>query len=356
VRHGPGGLQVFGFKIREVDQDLLAALTGGLDLKDVLDADPHAANAGPAAALLGVVGDATAHGGRLSAATEPHPLAGEPSSGLEASLGAVPFDLDRQYRFSAPELKAGSHRLDGVLWPLGSETGSEELPVVLLEVQMRADPGFHHRLAAQTFRFLQLHPRIEHWRVVVITPHQRLQLGPVLPLRGFLEQVHWVSLEELGRQQNLDAAVDLLTLPVRSEPELADRCRRILASRRDLEPVVFSMLFERFPQLSKEQILMIAGLPLQQLRHSRAVQEILEEGMQEGRQEGREEGLEAGRQQEAAALAIRLLIRRLGSLDVGSRDRLSTLPLQQLEQLAEDLLDFTEPGDLQAWFDNHPAG
>ena len=34
--------------------------------------------------------------------------------------GVVPTELDRQYRFSAPELKAGSHRLDGVLWPLGS--------------------------------------------------------------------------------------------------------------------------------------------------------------------------------------------------------------------------------------------
>ncbi|MFO0139340.1 MAG: DUF2887 domain-containing protein, partial [Cyanobacteriota bacterium] len=156
--------------------------------------------------------------------------------------------------------------------------------MVLLEVQMRADPGFHHRLAAQTYRFLQLHPRIEHWRVVVITPHQRLQLGPVLPLRDFLAQVHWVSLEDLGQLENLDAAVDLLTLPVLSEPELGERCRRILASRRDLEPVVFSMLFERFPQLSKEEILMIAGVPLQQLRHSRAVQEILEEGRQEGRQ------------------------------------------------------------------------
>jgi predicted transposase YdaD len=109
--------------------------------------------------------------------------------------GAVPMELDRQYRFSAPELKAGSHRLDGLLWPLGSETGSEELPVVFLEVQMRADPGFHHRLAAQTFRFLQLHPRIEHWQVVVITPHRRLSLGPVTPLRGFLEPVHWVSLD-----------------------------------------------------------------------------------------------------------------------------------------------------------------
>jgi predicted transposase YdaD len=104
--------------------------------------------------------------------------------------------------------------------------------------------------------------------------------------------------------------------------------------------------------MSKEEILMIAGLPLQELRHTRAVQEILEEG----RQEGREEGLEAGRQQEAAGLAIRLLTRRLGSIDAGSREWLIDLPLQQLEQLAEDLLDFTEPADLQAWFDDHPAG
>jgi len=40
----------------------------------------------------------------------------------------------------------------------------------------------------------------------------------------------------------------------------------------------------------------------------------------------------------------------------GLRQRLSDLPLQQLEQLAEDLLDFAEPADLQAWFDDHPAG
>ena len=105
---------------------------------------------------------------------------------------------------------------------------------------------------------------------------------------------------------------------------------------------------------------MIVGVPLQELRHTRAVQEILEEGRLEGRlegrEEGREEGLEAGRQQEAAALAVRLLTRRLGGVDVGSRERLRELPLQQLEQLAEDLLDFTGPGDLQAWFDDHPAG
>jgi predicted transposase YdaD len=261
----------------------------------------------------------------------------------------VPLELDRHYRFSAPELKAGAHRLDGVLWPLGSDTGSPELPVVFLEVQMRADPGFHHRLAAQTFRFLQLHPQIAHWRMVVITPHQRLNLGPTAPLQSFLEGVQWVRLDELGRQQNLDAAIDLLTLPVRSEPELGERCRRILAQRKDLEPVVLTRLFERFSQLSREEILMIVGLPLQELRHTRAVQEILEEGRQEGREEGRKEGREAGRQQEAAALAIRLLVRRFGILDQASRERLTALPLPRLEQLAEDLLDFSSPGDLQGW-------
>jgi predicted transposase YdaD len=245
----------------------------------------------------------------------------------------VPTDLDYQYRFLAPELKAGSHRLDGVLWPLASDAGTPELPVVLLEVQMRTDSGFHHRLAAQTFRFLQLHPAIEHWRVVVITPHQRLNLGPVTPLQSFLETVHWVSLDALAQVQSLDAAIDLLTLPVRSEQELGERCRRILTERRDLEPVVLSMLFERFSQLSREEILMIVGLPLQELRHTRAVQEILEEG----------------RQEEAAALAIRQLARRFGNLDQASRETLAALPLLRLEQLAEDLLDFSGPGDLQAW-------
>jgi predicted transposase YdaD len=101
------------------------------------------------------------------------------------------------------------------------------------------------------------------------------------------------------------------------------------------------MLFERFSQLSREEILMIVGLPLQELRHTRAVQEILEEGRQEGR--------EVGRQQEAASLAIRLLVRRFGNLDQATQKILAALPLLRLEQLAEDLLDFSGPGDLQAW-------
>ena len=66
-RVGQGGFQVIRFQIREVSQDLLAALPGGIELKDVLHADPHAADARPAAALVGVVGDTAGHGSKLSA-------------------------------------------------------------------------------------------------------------------------------------------------------------------------------------------------------------------------------------------------------------------------------------------------
>ena len=40
-------------------------------------------------------------------------------------------------------------------------------------------------LAAQTYRFLQQHSRVEHWAVLVITPHNLLKLGPTQALQLF---------------------------------------------------------------------------------------------------------------------------------------------------------------------------
>ena len=178
-----------------------------------------------------------------------------------SATAATAFSLDpaapgdQLYRFEALEIKELSHRLDGVLWPREStgcaETGSPEFPVVLLEVQMHPDPGFHHRLAAQTYRFLQQQPQVEHWAVLVITPHSRLRLGPTQALQVFLDQqVVWLNLEELSHRPQLDPLLNLLTLPVRPESELAATSQQILASRPDLETVVLPMLVQRFPQLT----------------------------------------------------------------------------------------------------------
>jgi predicted transposase YdaD len=213
--------------------------------------------------------------------------------------------------------------------------------VVLLEVQMHPDPGFHHRLAAQTYRFLQQHPQVEHWSVLVITPHNRLNLGPSQALQLFLQQVGWINLEQLSQQPNLDPLLNLLTLPIRPESELAASSQQILASRPDLDTVVLPMLVQRFPQLTEAEIMVIAGIPREEIRHTRAVQDWLAEGRQEGEAKGRQEG--------EAAATLRLLNRRCGPLSEATTAQIQALPLDQLEALADTLLDFRSPADLAAW-------
>jgi len=263
---------------------------------------------------------------------------------------------DELYRFEAPELKAVNHRLDGAFWPRNGEAGTAEQPVVLLEVQMHAKPGFKHRLGAQSFRFLQLNPQVMHLAVVVVVPHQRLKLGPdQLPqqLQAFLDGVIWLSLEELGQQADLDPLLALLTLPVRPEAELKASTQQILARRPDLLSTVLTMLFERFPTLTLEKIMEIATIPAKDLRHTRAAQQLIEEGRQEGEVRGRLEGEARGRLEGEAKVTMRQLNRRCGPLSDATTARIQALPLQHLETLAEALLDFAGASDLEAWLNGN---
>lgn len=60
------------------------------------------------------------------------------------------------------------------------------------------------------------------------------------------------------------------------------------------------------------------------------------------------EGLEQGRQEERA-LILRLLTRRVRAVPKPLIDRISKFPIEQLESLAEALLDFTQLDDLTQW-------
>jgi predicted transposase YdaD len=113
------------------------------------------------------------------------------------------------------------------------------------------------------------------------------------------------------------------------------------------------MLMERFPTLTREEIMVIAGIPAKDLRHTRAAQQWIEEGRQEGWQEGEAQGGARGRAAEAASVTLRQLNRRCGPLTNTSTARIQALPLEQLEALAEALLDFTGPADLAAWLAEH---
>ena len=105
------------------------------------------------------------------------------------------------------------------------------------------------------------------------------------------------------------------------------------------------MLFERLPTLTTEELMVFAGIPTDQLLHTRAAQMLLDRGREEGREEGEAQG--------EAKVTLRLLNRRCGPLSEVTTARIQALPLQQLEALAEALLDFTGPADLAAWLAEH---
>jgi hypothetical protein len=56
-----------------------------------------------------------------------------------------------------------------------------------------------------------------------------------------------------------------------------------------------------------------------------------------------------GARQEAQSLVLRLRTRKLGALPETIQVQVNELPTEQLEQLAEDLLDFTRLLDLETW-------
>ncbi|MBE9000401.1 MULTISPECIES: DUF4351 domain-containing protein [unclassified Nostoc] len=66
-----------------------------------------------------------------------------------------------------------------------------------------------------------------------------------------------------------------------------------------------------------------------------------EQAKQEGRQEGKQEGEQH--------LIIRLLNRRVGEINESLIERIKGLSIEQLENLGEALLDFSNIADLEAW-------
>jgi predicted transposase YdaD len=254
------------------------------------------------------------------------------------------------YIFRPVALKKVTHHPDGVLWPRRHPGGSAALPVVILEVQMHADRGFHRRLAAETFRFLQQHEEVKHLQVLVLLAHQRLALGANQPplLRHFLERdVTWVDLDDLACQPDLDPSLALLTLPVQKEPDLGPCSQRIIALRPDLIELILPILSERFQGLSTHQIMATLGISKDFWRHTRAFQDILAEGREQGREEGR--------RREACTLALSQLERRCGSLAAPTSARIEALALPQLEELALALLDFQGAEDLRSWLEQLEA-
>ena len=253
------------------------------------------------------------------------------------------------YVFSAPVLKEREYRLDGLFLPPADQP---ELPTLILEAQMAADPEFLLRLNAETGRLLQQQQRqgrpIRQWQVVVICPSRQLNFGDPTPVQEFVERrVVWIELlsERLPpAAPPLQRALGMLLLPEAQLPACSAVVRAEAAGtslETEIDDVIAAILVSRFSGRTVPEICAMGGITVEDFSSSVAYREIFGLGRQEGRQA------------EAAALTLRLLQRRCGSLNPNQQARIEALPLSALEALADALLDFQGPEDLKAWLSGH---
>jgi predicted transposase YdaD len=267
-------------------------------------------------------------------------------------LDDLPADASG-YIFSAPVLKEREYRLDGLFAP---PTERPDLPAVILEAQMAADPAFLLRLYAETGRFLQQQSWSGDWRVVVLCPHRALNFGNPTPIQEFLDRrVLWVELQPVDGHlpaTPLTRVLSLLLQPESQVRSVSDALReQALSDIRAAEvlPLISTIVLTRFSDRPLSEVCKMVGITLEDLTQSRAYQEIF--GLGEARGEARGQAL--GEARGEAKVTLLLLARRCGSLSPATTARIQALPLEQLEALAEALLDFTGPADLDAWLAAH---
>ena len=155
--------------------------------------------------------------------------------------------------------------------------------------------------------------------------------------RVYLDQLTGLAEPSLG--------LGLVQLVVESENQAASRARQLIVqsqleavaglSRRGILELIQTIMVYKFPQLNTEEIEQMLGLS--ELKQTRVYQEAREEGRQEGE----------------SNLVLRLLARRVGQISPATLEQIQQLPLAQLEDLGEALLDFASMQDLTDWLNAH---
>ncbi|NCR53618.1 MAG: Rpn family recombination-promoting nuclease/putative transposase [Microcystis aeruginosa L211-07] len=250
-----------------------------------------------------------------------------------------------EYRFDSVAVKEPKFEIDGVFLPPDNDSSGV---IYFCEVQFQKDERLYERVFGESFLyFYRQRERFTDWQIVVIYPTRSLEQSNTHPYRSLLNcnQVHRIYLKELGEIQQLPLGVALMVLTTVEETQAPEKARYLLArtqeqiadteAGRAIIEMIATIMVYKFTNLSRQEVEAMLGL---QLADTRVYREAKEEGRQEGE----------------SALILRLLQRRFGAVDEVLAARIQSLEIEQLESLAEALLDFTALNDLVLWL-NRPS-
>jgi len=253
-------------------------------------------------------------------------------------IGNAP-ETASSYQFSSVEIKQTAFRIDGVFLP----TQGERNPIYFVEVQFQTDADIYLRLFSEIFLYLRQNKPRNTWQGVVLYPTRGIDTGEIEHYYEFFasERVSRIYLDELGDAASLPIGIATIKLIIADEDtaittarELIDRTKQAVnlqPQQQQLLELIETILVYKFPRMSREEI--EAMFTISDLKQTRVYQDAREDGKLE----------------EGQSLVLRILNRRFGKLDDRFTQSIQSLEITQIEELAEQLLDFTSITDLEEW-------
>jgi predicted transposase/invertase (TIGR01784 family) len=152
-------------------------------------------------------------------------------------------------------------------------------------------------------------------------------------------------------------ALGIVQLVIAEPPNAINLANKLVEGAKEQEEIlklIETVLVYKFPKLTRQEI--EAMFTISDLKQTRVYQDARQEGIQEGRQEGIQEGRQEGRHEgelkKAQSLVLRQLSRRFGKLNDRLTQSIQNLAIAQIDELADQLLDFSVIDDFEAWLNN----
>jgi predicted transposase/invertase (TIGR01784 family) len=272
--------------------------------------------------------------------------------GLLFELLGEPPENAKGYRFSSVEVKEKAFRLDGIFIP-----DQDDKLLYFAEFQFQLKPDFYWEFLSEITIYLNQYRPSQDWRAVALFPHPSFEPKQLTKYHQELIDSQRILRIYLNELPEGSIGVDLINLIVSSEArvpplvkKLIERMNREITDgdvKQNIMELLECVLISKFSKLSRQEI--EAMFSLSDIKQTRVYQEAKQEGLEAGFQAGRQEG----EKQKAQSLVLRLLNRRLGKLNNRLTEAVKSLQTDQLDELAEALLDFTDRSDLEEWLKNN---
>jgi len=242
------------------------------------------------------------------------------------------------YKFQSVEVKEKAFRLDGIFYP----PNNTKLLIYFVEVQCQDKPDFYWDLVAEIAIYLKQYKPQQQWKAVAIFSKRSYDPGKLAHYEEFFDsdRIIQIYLNELPKSESLALGiVQLVIAKPRNAVSLAKKLVMNANEQIEILKLIETVLIAKFPKLSRAEI--EAMFTLSDLKQTRVYQDAHLEGLQEGRQEGE--------RFKANSLVLRLLTRRFGKLSDRQTQAIQSLEITKIDELADQLLDFTSITDLEEW-------